>query len=164
MKRRNLAAAGRGRGPREIGWREHIALPELGIQSMRAKIDTGARTSALNTSDLEHFERDGQDWVRFSLPAHGQEFREHYEARVADTRDIKNTGGVAETRPIIETTIVIGKLSWVIEISLADRDNMQFDMIVGRTALRAQRLVVNSRRSFLAEQPIELTAMESNDT
>jgi hypothetical protein len=152
------------RNAREIGWREHIALPELGIQSMRAKIDTGARTSALNTSDLEHFERGGQDWVRFSLPAHGEEFREHYEAQVADIRDIKNTGGVAETRPIIETTIVIGKRSWVIEISLADRDNMQFDMIVGRTALRAQRLVVNSRRSFLAGQPIERTVMASTDT
>ena len=140
---------------REIGWREHVALPELGIQSMRAKIDTGARTSALNTSDLEQFERDGQAWVRFSLPA-GREIKDRYEARLADIRDIRNTGGVAETRPIIETTIVLGKRAWVIEISLADRENMQFDMIVGRTALRAQRLIVNSNKSFLAGRPIRL--------
>ena len=114
---------------REIGWREHVALPELGIHSMRAKIDTGARTSALSTSDLEQFERDGRTWVRFSLPA-GRKSKGRYEAPLADIRDIKNTGGVAETRPIIETTIVLGKRAWVIEISLADRENMQFDMIV----------------------------------
>lgn len=149
---------------RQIGWREHVALPDLGIESMRAKIDTGARTSALNTTELESFERDGQEWVRFALPAAGQKSMQRYEARLADTRDIKNTGGISEPRPIIETTIVLGKRSWVIEISLADRENMQFNMIVGRTALRAQRLVVNPGKSFLAGQPIRSTSIESNET
>jgi hypothetical protein len=148
---------------REIGWREEIALPDLGIKSMRAKIDTGARTSALNTTNLETFQRDGHEWVRFSLPAHGEESNERYEAQLADTRDIKNTGGVAETRPIIETTVVLGKRAWVIEISLADRENMQFDMIVGRTALRPKRLMVNSRRSFLAGPPVGPAPIQSNE-
>ncbi len=135
---------------REIGWRECVALPELGIKSMRAKIDTGARTSALNTDNLERFERNGDSWVSFTLPAAGRKSTVRYEAKLADTRNIKNTGGIAETRPIIETVLVLGKRAWVIEISLADRENMKFDMIVGRTALRKKRLIVNPGRSFLA--------------
>jgi len=149
---------------REIGWREHVALPELGITSMRAKVDTGARTSALNTSDMEQFERDGQAWVRFSLPASRPKSKARYEAELADIRDIKNTGGIAETRPIIETKIVLGKRAWVIEISLADRDNMKFDMIVGRTALRVKRLLVNPGRSYIAGPPSGLKLMKLDKT
>ncbi|ODR93652.1 hypothetical protein AUC70_12505 [Methyloceanibacter stevinii] len=149
---------------REIGWREHVALPELRIASMRAKIDTGARTSALNTDHMERFERDGQTWISFTLPAAGRRSKERYEAQLADVRAIKNTGGVAETRPIIKTTMVLGKRAWVIEISLADRENMKFDMIVGRTALRTQRLIVNPGRSYLAGDPIGPTPLESHET
>lgn len=145
---------------REIGWREHVALPELGIASMRAKIDTGARTSALNTDHMERFERDGHTWISFTLPAAGRRSKVRYEAQLADIRGIKNTGGVAETRPIIKTTMVLGKRAWVIEISLADRENMKFDMIVGRTALRAQRLIVNPGRSYLAGEPVGLVSLE----
>ena len=147
---------------REIGWRECVALPELGIKSMRAKIDTGARTSALNTDNMERFERNGDTWVSFTLPAAGPRSKVHYEARLTDTRNIKNTGGIPETRPIIETVFVLGKRAWVIEISLADRENMKFDMIVGRTALRKKRLIVNPGRSFLAGQPIGPSVMTSS--
>jgi len=148
----------RGGDDREIGWRERIALPELGIKSMRAKIDTGARTSALNITELERFEREGQAWVRFALLAVAKKPTQRCEARLADTRDIKNTGGISESRPIIETTLVLGERAWMIEISLANRENMQFDLIIGRTALRAQRLTVNSDKSFLAGKPIGPTS------
>lgn len=144
---------------RLIGWREYVALPELGIESMRAKIDTGARTSALNTDNMERFERNGDIWVSFTLPAAGPRSTVRYEARLADTRNIKNTGGTPETRPIIETLFVLGNRAWVIEISLADRENMKFDMIVGRTALRKKRLIVNPGRSFLAGQPVGPSAV-----
>ncbi|BAQ15655.1 ATP-dependent zinc protease [Methyloceanibacter caenitepidi] len=149
---------------REIGWREHVALPELGIASMRAKIDTGARTSALNTDHMERFERNGQHWISFTLPAAGRRSKVRYEAQLEDVRNIKNTGGVAETRPIIKTTMILGKRAWVIEISLADRENMKFDMIVGRTAIRTQRLIVNPGRSYLAGEPIGPAPLESNET
>jgi len=149
---------------REIGWREHVALPELGISSMRAKIDTGARTSALNTDNMELFERDGQRWVSFTLPAAGQRSKVRYEAQLADMRAIKNTGGIADTRYIIKTTMILGRRAWEIEISLADRENMKFDMIIGRTALRAQRLIVNPGRSYLAGQPVELASIEPHGT
>ncbi|WP_108682525.1 RimK/LysX family protein [Methyloceanibacter sp. wino2] len=149
---------------REIGWREHVALPELGIASMRAKIDTGARTSALNTDHMERFERNGQHWISFTLPAAGRRSKVRYEAQLEDVRNIKNTGGVPETRPIIKTTMVLGKRAWVIEISLADRENMKFDMIVGRTALRTQRLIVNSGRSYLAGDPIGPAPLELHET
>jgi hypothetical protein len=149
---------------REIGWREHVALPELGIASMRAKIDTGARTSALNTDHMQRFERDGQHWISFTLPAAGRRSKVRYEAQLEDVRDIKNTGGVAETRPIIKTTMVLGKRAWLIEISLADRENMKFDMIVGRTALRTQRLIVNPGRSYLAGDPIGPTLIHSAES
>lgn len=148
---------------REIGWREHVALPELGIASMRAKIDTGARTSALNTDHMEHFERDGQHWISFTLPAAGRRSKVRYEAQLEDVRAIKNTGGIAEARPVIKTTMVLGKRAWVIEISLADRENMKFDMIVGRTALRTQRLIVNPGRSYLAGDPIGPASIEPHE-
>ena len=137
-----------------IGWREYAALPELGIESMRVKIDTGARTTALGVEELEHFERDGQAWVRFALPAVDRGSMRRCEARITDARKIKNTSGIPQLRPIIKTTFVLGERSWVIEISLADRENMKFDMIVGRTALRTKRLVVNPGRSFLAGHPV----------
>ncbi|HUU24140.1 MAG TPA: RimK/LysX family protein [Methyloceanibacter sp.] len=146
---------------REIGWREHVALPELGVSSMRAKIDTGARTSALNTDHMERFERDGQKWISFTIPAAGRRSKQRCEAQLLDIRAIKNTGGIAETRPVIRTTLVLGKRAWVIEISLADRENMKFDMIVGRTALRTQRLSVNPGRSYLAGEPVGPTPIES---
>lgn len=147
----------RGHDNREIGWREHVALPELGIASMRAKIDTGARTSALSASNLEPFEREGQAWIRFALPG-GRKSGQRCEARLVDARNIKNTGGVPEYRAIIQTPIVLGTRSWMIEISLADRRNMTFDMIIGRTAIRKQRLLVNPGRSFLAGPPVQPTS------
>ena len=149
---------------RQIGWSESVALPERGIKSMSAKIDTVARTSALNTDNLERIERNGDVWVSFTLPAAGRRSTVRYEAKLADTRNIKNTGGIAETRPIIETVLVLGKRAWVIEISLADRENMKFDMIVGRTALRKKRLIVNPGRSFLAGEPVGPSTMTSRQT
>ena len=146
-KRLGLAA-----GSREIGWREHVGLPELGISSMRAKIDTGARTSALHAMDVEGFERDGDAWVRFSVPL-GRKKEMLCEAPITHRRHIKNTGGSSEQRPIIETTLVLGQRRWLIEVSLTDRGNMEFDLIVGRTAIRRHRMVVDPSRSFLAGLP-----------
>jgi hypothetical protein len=135
----------------EIGWREDVALPELGIARLKAKVDTGARTSALHASDIETFERDGRAWVAFRVP--GEARHPVHRAPVHDAREIRNTSGVPERRLVIRTTLVLGPDRWPIEVSLADRTEMSFDMILGRTAIRGRRIVVNPGRSFLAGPP-----------
>lgn len=142
------------KGSEIIGWREMVALPELGISGMRAKIDTGARTSALHAEEQEVFERGGRKWVRFRVPGsrHHRDFR--IETEVADEREIKNTSGVPERRLIVETLVVLGSHHWHVEVSLANRENMGFDMILGRTAVRGRKILVNPGKSFIAGDPI----------
>ncbi len=133
-----------------IGWREMISLPELGIESLPAKIDTGARTSALHAVCIEPFEEDGEPWARFRVD---NEDGPQCSAPVVDERPIKNTSGIAETRHIIKTLIVLGGRRWRIEISLADRTAMTWPLILGRTAVRRRRLLINAGRSFLLGPP-----------
>jgi hypothetical protein len=137
----------------EIGWREHVALPDLGISSLRAKIDTGARTSALHAIDLETFDRGGFTWAKFIVPIEGKKHGLHCEVQTVDQRKIRNTGGGEEDRHVIQTTIVLGRRHWLIEVSLTNREHMEFDLIVGRTAIRRHRLLVNPGRSYLAGLP-----------
>ena len=146
-----------GKGDRiSIGWRENVSLPELGIPSIRAKIDTGARTSALHAIDIEPFERDGELWVEFHSVLPHSPRKNRCAARVLDQREIKNTSGIAEMRYVITTTLLLGSRHWHIELSLADRGNMGFDLILGRTAIRRHAIVVDPGRSFLAGPPMVL--------
>lgn len=146
--------AGIPRGVSQIGWREWVALPRLGVARIRAKIDTGARTAALHAEEVEAFERDGARWVRFKVPGgEGQRDWIQCEAPVTDVRDIKNTSGLPERRYIITTSLRLGTRRWPIEVSLANRDQMGFELILGRTSIRRRKLVVNPGRSFLAGEP-----------
>jgi hypothetical protein len=139
-----------------IGWREMVGLPDLGIGKLKAKIDTGARTSALHAVELAPFVRDGAEWIAFTVPVSGSRRRLRSEAPVVDQRPIRNTSGVAEPRFVIETTLVLGRRHWLIEVSLANREEMEFDLILGRTAIRRHRLLVHPGRSFLAGDPMRL--------
>ncbi|OKL42294.1 ATP-dependent zinc protease family protein [Pseudovibrio exalbescens] len=140
--------------PDVIGWREYVALPDLGIPVIKAKVDTGARTSALNSRIEAFFEKDNARWVRFIIPRSSSHHRDLVvEAEVLDQRLIKNTSGIPEERVIIRSGLVLGWHHWHIEISLADRTNMGFDIILGRTSLKGRRVVINPARSFLAGQP-----------
>jgi len=132
-----------------VGWREVVGLPDLGIGRAQAKIDTGARTSALHATRIRPFERDGETWVRFHVPHAGLAAVENCEARLVDRREIKNTSGIPEERLVIETKLVIGGRRWTIEVSLADRGNMTMPIILGRTAIRRRRILVDAGRSFL---------------
>lgn len=136
-----------------IGWREHVGLPELGLDRITAKIDTGARTSALHASRIVHFERDGDRWVRFRVPHSGLSVTPTCEARLVDQRRITNTSGVPQERLVIETSLVLGDRRWRIEVSLADRAAMTMPLILGRTALRRRRVLVDVGRSWLAGEP-----------
>lgn len=145
-------AAPPGRPHQEIGWREEVALPDLHIVRLKAKVDTGARTSALHAEGIERFFHDGRPWVCFSVPLAAAAGR--IEALVADEREIRNTSGRAVRRIVIRTLLVLGRRRWPIEVSLADRTEMSFDLILGRTAIRGRRLCVDPGRSFLAGPPV----------
>ena len=138
-----------------LGWREWATLPAIGVPRLRVKIDTGARTSALNARSIEPFDRDGRRWVRFTLrPNRRRPDAVVCAAPLKDVRVVKDSGGHAEERYVIETPIRLGDGSeeWPIEITLANRDGMLFAMIVGRTAIE-ERFTVNPARSYLAGRP-----------
>ena len=134
----------------QLGWREWLALPALGIASIKAKVDTGARTSSLHAHQMEFFQRENHDWVRFRvLPI--QRTRDHEtmcEAKVLEHRLVRDSGGHSEMRPVIETEIELGGARRQIEITLTDRDNMLFRMLLGRSAL-PQEALVSPKQSFL---------------
>ena len=133
-----------------LGWREWLVLPELGIGAIRAKVDTGARSSNLHVREQEVFERDGRTMVRF-LIEHGVDdaLSGHVEAEVADQRDVTDSGGRKEKRVFIRTLLQLpGGQSWPIEINLTERRNMAFPMLLGRSAMR-RRCWVNPGRSWL---------------
>ena len=133
-----------------VGWREWVRLPELRVGAIKAKIDTGARTSALHAYSIEPFERDDEPWVRFQIQPmqRSDAFRVSCEARLVDERQFRNSGGQVERRYIIETVLSLGDTSWPIELALTNRDEMGFRMLLGRTALK-RRVVIEPGRSFL---------------
>ena len=141
----------------EIGWREIVGLPTLEIPALHAKIDTGARTSALNAAIVREFDRDGVNWVEFDVTFTEDRHVQRCLAPIADRREIKNTSGIPELRYVIETQLTLGSRQWQIELSLADREPMKFDLILGRTALRNRHLCVNPGRSFLSGPPAHIS-------
>lgn len=134
-----------------VGWRELVSLPELGLAGIPAKIDTGARTSSLHGQVLEDFVRDGERFVRFAVDWDGT--RHVCEAVHVDLRGITSSNGDQQTRFVIKSPLTIGNLTFRAEISLANRSQMQFPMLIGRTALR-RRMVVDSGHSWLQSPAI----------
>ena len=139
-----------------VGWRELVHLPDLGLHAVPAKIDSGARTSSLHGTVLEQFERDGQNYVRFAVDFNEQQVRQVCEAVHVDKRVITSSNGDRQTRFIVKTPLTIGDLTFRAEISLADRSDMKFPMLIGRSSLR-RRFVVDSGYSWLQTPDIQST-------
>ncbi|HEV7463883.1 MAG TPA: ATP-dependent zinc protease [Methyloceanibacter sp.] len=141
--------------PLKIGWREWVGLPDLRVGAIKAKIDTGARTSALHAYRIEPFRRGGALWLRFELhPIQRSEaMKVACEAHAIDERTVRNSGGGVERRYIIKTLLKLGDASWPIELALANRDQMGFRMLLGRTALQGRALIEPSRSYLLGARP-----------
>ena len=137
-----------------IGWREWVALPDLGVTRIKAKIDTGARSSALHAFDLEHFRRRGHDMVRFAVHTLQRSNKRVIvaEAEMLDERIVRSSNGVNALRPVILTRVELLGESWPIELTLASRDEMGFRMLLGRQAVRG-RFLIDPGRSYLAGRP-----------
>lgn len=137
-----------------LGWRECVGLPELGVDTLRAKVDSGARSSSLHVHGPAEFRRDDADWIRFGL-AHGvrEQFRNDVEAPIADRRLVTDSGGHRQLRVFIRTLLRLPSGEcWPIELNLTERHNMLFPMLLGRSALPRGCLVA-PRRSWLLGKP-----------
>ena len=134
--------------PLVVGWREWVMLDGLDCDvPIKAKVDTGASTSALHAPGMKRFERDGQEWASFWLRPRQRTTLDsrRIEVPVIGQRRVRSSNGRSELRPVIKSTITVGDRKWAIELTLTRRDKMQFRMLLGRKALRGQTIVDVSR-------------------
>ncbi|MCB9228556.1 MAG: ATP-dependent zinc protease [Deltaproteobacteria bacterium] len=133
-----------------IGWREWVSLPRLGVEQIKVKVDTGARTSSLHAFNLEYYRRSGQIYVHFAIHPFQRDDSEIIEtsARLLEKRRVRDSGGKTTLRPVICTPLRIGSLTWEIELTLINRSEMGFRMLLGRQAVRNQ-LLINPGKSYL---------------
>lgn len=133
-----------------LGWREWVELPSLGLDKVKAKVDTGARTSSLHAFEVRDFDDAGVHRVEFKMHPnqHNADKVVVCVADIVDQREVRDSGGHREKRWVIETPIRIGQHTWDVELNLTSRDDMLFRMLLGRTALRG-RALVDPARSYL---------------
>jgi hypothetical protein len=138
-----------------LGWREWIGLPELGLPTIKAKVDTGARTSALHAFEVRPFTEDGKHRVEFKIHPiqRNSESVVTCVADVVDERVVSDSGGHKEKRLIIVTPLTIGLYSWPIEMTLTSRDSMMFRMLLGRTALEGIAKVDPAKSYLVGKKP-----------
>jgi hypothetical protein len=150
MKRKSLAHR------KIIGWREWVGLPELGIEAIKVKVDSGAKTCALHATKIRYLDKhDGETWVSFMVvsqtePRHAMRVR----APLVEQRVVRSSMGHASLRPVIRTQISLGGETWPVQITLVNRDPMGFRMLIGRQALKG-RFLIHPAKSFIRSKPRE---------
>ena len=133
-----------------VGWREWVTMPELGIERIKAKIDTGARTSSLHAFDIECLKYRGRDIVRFKVHPLQRQSRSLIvcQADLHDERIVRSSSGHSALRPVVLTRLQVGPCFWDIELTLTNRDKMGFRMLIGRQAIR-KHVLVHPGKSFI---------------
>lgn len=145
------------KSPLVMGWREWLELPDLGIKRVKAKVDTGARSSSLHAEGIELFQVRGQIGVRFIvLPLQRSRLKPvSCQAPLHDERYVKSSNGSRELRPVIRTAVIWGGQRWEVDVTLTSRDLMGFRMLLGREAIRRRYLVDTGRSYFGGRQPVK---------
>ena len=139
----------RGKSYVVLGWREWVSLPQLGVSQIKAKIDTGARTSSLHAFDIERFRQHGKDKVRFEIHPiqRNDQVAVSCVADLVDIRHVTDSGAHRELRYVIETEMLLGNISRSIEVTLTNRAEMIYRMLLGRKAIQ-QHFIIDPSRSF----------------
>ncbi len=138
-----------------LGWREWIGFPQLGLPAIKAKVDTGAKTTCLHAFEVESFMQNGEEWLNFKV----HPFQDNSDtvasctAPVFDKRNVTDSGGHTEERFVIKSPIIVGKWQQPVEITLTARDNMKFRVLLGRNAINAGNFYVNPSKSWLQKKP-----------
>ena len=137
-----------------VGWREWCQLPDLGLPPIKAKVDTGARTSCLHAFSIEPYSKNDKQWVRFGIHPHQEDTKTEIfcDAEVIDQREVSDSGGHKELRYVIQTRLILDQQEWPIEVTLTNRDSMLFRMLLGRTAMH-NHIIVNPAKSFVLGEP-----------
>lgn len=132
-----------------IGWREWISLPDLEIKAIKAKVDSGARTSSLHAFDMEIYKRGQNQYVKFSIHPEQKSEKKEIEcrAKILEFRKIKSSNGQTELRPVILTKVGLLDEIWEVEMTLTNRDEMGFRMLLGRESIR-KKFLVDTGNSF----------------
>ncbi len=133
-----------------LGWREWVSLPSLGVSSIKAKVDTGARTSALHAFNIEAYSDGPIEKVRFDIYPNHKDLKTvaTCTSEVVDNRRVTDSGGHSQDRWVILVDVKLGASTWPIEVTLTSRDDMRFRMLLGRTAI-SKRAVVDPSRSYV---------------
>jgi ribosomal protein S6--L-glutamate ligase len=137
-----------------LGSEEWCSFPELGIPTIKARVDSGAKTSALHAVNISPFVKEGENWVKFDINPIQNNSKTiiHCEARLVDKRIVKSSSGFREQRYVISTPLVFGEENWAIEMTLTNRDSMGFRMLLGREAMSG-RVLVDPEQKYLLGQP-----------
>ena len=140
--------------PLVVGWREWVALPQADVHWVKAKVDTGARSSSIHAFDLEAYEHDGREWVRFSIHPWQRSDEDHVELSlpVLDRREVRSSNGQVEQRYAVALDVTLAGRTISTVMTLSNRDEMGFRMLIGREALE-RGFLVDSSRSYAGGKP-----------
>jgi hypothetical protein len=150
--------------PITLGWREWVSLPGLGIERIKAKVDTGARTSALHAFEIQEYKDGGRHRVRFKIHPLRRDPQKFVEcgAEVIDRRLVSDSGGHRELRWVIVADVVLGPHRWPAEFTLTARDDMLFRMLLGRMAIAGWASVDPARSYLVGQRPARVVRRKLN--